>query len=50
MKKVIKLKARIAEKEVKQIFIDTDFIRLDAALKLCDAVGSGVLSKMDLED
>lgn len=27
MKKVIKLKARIAEKEVKQIFIDTDFIR-----------------------
>ena len=42
MKKVIKLKARIAEKEVKQIFIDTDFIRLDAALKLCDAVGSGL--------
>ena len=46
MKKVIKLKARIAEREVKQIFIDTDFIRLDAALKLCDAVGSGGIAKM----
>lgn len=45
MKKVIKLKAKIAEKEVKQIFIDTDFIRLDAALKLFDAVGSGGIAK-----
>ena len=50
MKKVIKLKARIAEKEVKQIFIDTDFIRLDAALKLCDAVGSGGIAKMIIQD
>ena len=47
MKKVIKLKARIAEKEVKQIFIDTDFIRLDAALKLCDAVGSGGIARSE---
>lgn len=38
MKKVIKLKAKIAEKEVKQIFIDTDFIRLDAALKLLSLI------------
>lgn len=50
MKKVIKLKAKIAEKEVKQIFIDTDFIRLDAALKLCDAVGSGGIAKMIIQD
>ena len=50
MKKVIKLKARIAEKEVKQIFIDTDFISLDAALKLCDAVGSGGIAKMIIQD
>ena len=50
MKKVIKLKARVAEKEVKQIFIDTDFIRLDAALKLCDAVGSGGIAKMIIQD
>ena len=49
MKKVIKLKAKIAEKEVKQIFIDTDFIRLDAALKLCDAVGSGGIAKMIIQ-
>lgn len=50
MKKVIKLKAKIAEKEVKQIFIDTDFIRLDAALKLFDAVGSGGIAKMIIQD
>ena len=49
MKKVIKLKAKIAEKEVKQIFIDTDFIRLDAALKLWDAGGSGI-AKMIIQD
>lgn len=47
MKKVIKLKARIAEKEVKQIFIDTDFIRLDAALKLCGRGGLGRYRKND---
>ena len=50
MKKVIKIKAKVAEKKVKQIFIDTDFIRLDAALKLCDAVGSGGSAKMIIQD
>ena len=49
MKKVIKLKARIAEKEVKQIFIDTDFIRLDAALKLCDVVRSATSTEASAE-
>ena len=50
MKNVIKIKAKVAEKKVKQIFIDTDFIRLDAALKLCDAVGSGGIAKMIIQD
>ena len=37
----IKIKAKIKEKPVKEIFIDTDFIRLDSALKLADAVRTG---------
>ena len=37
---VKKLKVRIKEKPVTEKKIDTEFIRLDAFLKLCDAVGS----------
>lgn len=50
MKNVIKIKAKVAEKEIKQIFISTDFIRLDAALKLADAASSGGIAKMIIQD
>lgn len=46
----IKIKARIKEKPVKEIFIDTDFIRLDSALKLADAVQSGGHAKVVIQD
>ena len=45
-----KIKAKIASKEVKQIKINTDFIRLDSALKLCDAVQSGGHAKAVIQD
>ena len=37
----MKIVARVKPHPVKEIFIDTDYIRLDAALKLADAVQSG---------
>ena len=46
----IKIKAKIKEKPVKEIFIDTDFIRLDSALKLADAVQSGGQAKDVIQD
>ncbi|MBQ3499180.1 MAG: RNA-binding S4 domain-containing protein [Acutalibacteraceae bacterium] len=45
----IKIKAKIKEKPVKEIFIDTDFIRLDSALKLADAVQSGGHAKIVIQ-
>ena len=49
MKKNI-IKARIAEKEKEQLKIDTDFIRLDAALKLANIVVTGGQAKMIIGD
>ena len=46
----IKIKAKIKEKPVKEIFIDTDFIRLDSTLKLADAVQSGGHAKVVIQD
>ncbi len=46
----IKIKAKIKEKPVKEIFIDTDYIRLDSALKLADAVQSGGHAKVVIQD
>ena len=37
----IKIKAHIKEKQKKTVNINTDYIRLDAFLKLCDMVQSG---------
>ncbi len=37
----MKIKVRVKEKETKKISIETEFIRLDAFLKMCDAVQSG---------
>lgn len=46
----MKIVAKIKEKPVKEIFIDTDFIRLDSALKLADAVQSGGHAKIIIQD
>ena len=44
------VKVRIAEKKIKQIKINTDFIRLDSALKLADLVQSGGHAKTLIQD
>ena len=46
----IRIKARVAQKEEKIIHIDTEYIRLDAALKLADAVQSGGHAKIVIQD
>lgn len=40
----------MAEKPVKEVRITTDFIRLDAALKLSSAVTTGGTAKMIIQD
>ena len=45
MKKV-KITAKIAEKQTKEISINTDFIRLDAALKLANIAVTGGHAKI----
>ena len=46
----IKIKAKIKEKPVKEIFIDIDFIRLDSFLKMCDAVQTGGHAKIVIQE
>ena len=48
--KVIKIKAHIKEQEAKKVSISTPFIKLDAFLKLCDAVQTGGHAKMVIQD
>ena len=48
--KKIKVKAKVAEKEKVQLKIDTDFIRLDAALKLANIAVTGGQAKMIIGD
>ncbi len=48
--KKIKVQAKVAPKVLKEIFITTEFIRLDAALKLASVVGTGGQAKMLIED
>ena len=45
-----RIKAKIAEKSIKQIKINTDFIRLDSALKLADLVQSGGHAKAVIQN
>ena len=45
----MKIKAKIAEKQHVTKKIDTDFIRLDAFLKLCDAVQTGGHAKFIIQ-
>lgn len=47
---VKKIKVKIKEKPVVEKKIDTDFIRLDAFLKLCDAVVTGGHAKFVIQD
>lgn len=46
----IRIKAHIKKKPVKKISIDTDFIKLDSFLKLCDAVQTGGHAKLVITD
>ena len=45
-----KITAHIAKKENKQINIDSDFIRLDSLLKLCNAVMTGGHAKIVIQE
>ncbi len=46
----MKIKVKIKEKETKKVSIDTEFIRLDAFLKICDAVQSGGHAKIVIQE
>lgn len=48
--KKIRISAHIAEKERKKIKIDTDFIRLDSALKYADIAVTGGHAKILIGD
>lgn len=47
---VKRIKVRVKEKPVIKKTIDTDFIRLDAFLKLCDAVVTGGHAKFVIQN
>lgn len=46
----MKYNVKIAKKKEKEIKITTDFIRLDSALKLSNAVTTGGIAKMIIQD
>lgn len=46
----MKIKVKVAQKKQVSKKIDTDFIRLDAFLKMCDAVQTGGHAKMVIQD
>lgn len=48
--KPMKIKAKVVPKPKKQVEITTDFIRLDAALKLSDAVQTGGHAKIVISE
>lgn len=48
--KKIKIQAKVAPKVLKEVYITTEFIRLDAALKLASVVSTGGQAKMLIED
>ena len=45
-----KIRLKVKEKQIIQKHISTDFIRLDAFLRLCDAVQSGGHAKIVIQD
>ncbi len=46
----MKIRVKIKEKKAEKIAISTEFIRLDAFLKMCDAVQSGGHAKIVIQD
>jgi ribosome-associated protein len=46
----MKIKVKVAEKKQVTKKIDTDFIRLDAFLKMCDAVQTGGHAKIVIQE
>ncbi len=46
----MKIKVKVAEKQQITKKIDTDFIRLDSFLKMCDAVQTGGHAKIVIQD
>ena len=46
----MKIKVKVKQKDTKKIQISTEFIRLDAFLKMCDAVQSGGHAKIVIQD
>lgn len=46
----MKIKVKVAEKRQVSKKIDTDFIRLDAFLKMCDAVQTGGHAKIVIQE
>ncbi len=46
----MKIVAKVKQKPVRDIFIETEFIRLDSALKLADAVQSGGHAKVIIQN
>lgn len=46
----MKIKVKVAQKQQVSKKIDTDFIRLDSFLKMCDAVQTGGHAKMVIQD
>lgn len=47
---VRKIKVRLIPPEEKRVVITTPFIKLDAAMKLADVVGSGGMAKVLIEN
>ena len=45
-----KISAHIKKKEIKQIQVDSDFIRLDSLLKLCNAVMTRGHAKIGIQE
>lgn len=46
----MKIKVKVAKKETQNLEITTETIRLDSALKLCNAVSTGGQAKMIIQD
>ena len=46
----MKIKVKVAQKRKVSKKIDTDFIRLDSFLKMCDAVQTGGHAKLVIQD
>lgn len=46
----MKIKVKLAQREIKEVKITTENIRLDAALKLSNAISTGGQAKMIIQD